>query len=191
MGYPHTGMIAAVDLFVVPTNGVKLLCGLVILRLERRRLIWTDLTANPTDWTEMDQPSADSLVGDDDPALSEKVLDIPEAECKSQIQTTARWTSYCGGHLTIGARISSACRFTHLEPLIQMAHALASQKSPEMEHDDSTGPVRTINSRLSHAKHSSSRQEDTSRPHHRSHHPEGIGPLRRYSPRQRAKLSFR
>ena len=62
---------------------------------------------------------------------------------------------------------------------------------PEMEHDDSTGPVQTINSRLSRAKHSSSRQEDISRPHHRSHRPEGIGPPRRYSPRQRAKLSFR
>ena len=49
MGYPRAGMIAAVDLFVVPTNGFKLLYGLIILRLERRRLIWTDLTANPTD----------------------------------------------------------------------------------------------------------------------------------------------
>jgi len=91
MGYPRAGMIAAVDLFVVPTNGFKLLYGLIILRLERRRLIWTDLTANPTDWTEIDQPSADCLVGDDNPALSEKVLDIPEAKCKSQIQPTARW----------------------------------------------------------------------------------------------------
>ena len=85
-GYSHTGM-----LFVVPTNGFKLLHGLVILRLERRRLIWTDLTAKPTDWTEMGQPSANSLVGDDDPALSEKVLDIPQAECELQIQPTARW----------------------------------------------------------------------------------------------------
>ena len=40
--------IAAVDLFVVPTIGFKLLYGLVILRLERRRLVWTNVTANPT-----------------------------------------------------------------------------------------------------------------------------------------------
>jgi transposase InsO family protein len=47
----HTAHIAAVDLFVVPTIGFKLLYGLVILRLERRRLVWTNVTANPTaDW---------------------------------------------------------------------------------------------------------------------------------------------
>ena len=42
---------AAIDLFVVSTIGFKLLYGLVILRLERRRLVWTNVTANPTaDW---------------------------------------------------------------------------------------------------------------------------------------------
>jgi hypothetical protein len=35
----HTAHIAAVDLFVIPTIGFKLLCGLVILRLKRRRLV--------------------------------------------------------------------------------------------------------------------------------------------------------
>jgi hypothetical protein len=44
----HTAHIAAVDLFVVPTIGLKLLYGLVILRLERRRLVWTNATAHPT-----------------------------------------------------------------------------------------------------------------------------------------------
>src|SRR5947209_2728824 len=43
----HTAHIAGVDLFVVPTIGFKLLYGLVILRLERRRLVWTNVTANP------------------------------------------------------------------------------------------------------------------------------------------------
>jgi transposase InsO family protein len=47
----HAAHIAAVDLFVIPTVGFKLLYGLVILRLERRRLVWTNVTANPTaDW---------------------------------------------------------------------------------------------------------------------------------------------
>ena len=47
----HAAHIAAIDLFVVPTIGFKLLYGLVILRLERRRLVWTNVTANPTaDW---------------------------------------------------------------------------------------------------------------------------------------------
>ena len=44
----HTAHIAAVDLFIVPTLGFKLLYGLVILHLERRRLVWTNVTANPT-----------------------------------------------------------------------------------------------------------------------------------------------
>jgi transposase InsO family protein len=47
----HTAHIAAIDLFIVPTIGFKLLYGLVILRLERRRLVWTNVTAHPTaDW---------------------------------------------------------------------------------------------------------------------------------------------
>ena len=44
----HTAHIAAIDLFVIPTIGFKLLYGLVILRLGRRRLVWTNVTANPT-----------------------------------------------------------------------------------------------------------------------------------------------
>jgi len=44
----HTGHIAGIDLFVVPTIGFKLFYGLVILGLERRRLVWTNVTANPT-----------------------------------------------------------------------------------------------------------------------------------------------
>jgi hypothetical protein len=35
----HAAQIAAVDLFVIPTVGFKLLYGLVILRLERRQLV--------------------------------------------------------------------------------------------------------------------------------------------------------
>lgn len=44
----HAPDIAAVGLFVVPTIGFKLLYGLAIIHLERRRLVWTDVTANPT-----------------------------------------------------------------------------------------------------------------------------------------------
>jgi transposase InsO family protein len=44
----HTAHIAAVDLFVIPTIGFKLLYGLVILRLEGRRLVLINATANPT-----------------------------------------------------------------------------------------------------------------------------------------------
>jgi hypothetical protein len=40
--------IAAIDLFVVRTIGFRLLYGLVIIHLERRRLVWTNVTASPT-----------------------------------------------------------------------------------------------------------------------------------------------
>jgi transposase InsO family protein len=44
----HAPHIAAIDLFVVPTIGFRLLYGLAILHLDRRRLVWTSVTANPT-----------------------------------------------------------------------------------------------------------------------------------------------
>ena len=44
----HADGIAAMDLFVVPTIGFRMLYGLVIVRLARRLLVWTAVTANPT-----------------------------------------------------------------------------------------------------------------------------------------------
>ena len=39
------------DLFVVPTIGFDLLYAFVIVRLDRRDLVWINVTANPTaDW---------------------------------------------------------------------------------------------------------------------------------------------
>jgi hypothetical protein len=40
--------IAAIDLFVVPTIGFNLLYAFVIVRLDRRDLVWINVTANPT-----------------------------------------------------------------------------------------------------------------------------------------------
>ena len=44
----HAPDIAAMDLFVVPTTGFKLLYGFVIVRLDRRDLVWINVTTNPT-----------------------------------------------------------------------------------------------------------------------------------------------
>jgi hypothetical protein len=44
----HAPDIAAMDLFVVPTIGFDLLYALLIVRLDRRELIWINVTANPT-----------------------------------------------------------------------------------------------------------------------------------------------
>jgi transposase InsO family protein len=44
----HAPDIAAMDVFVVPTIGFDLLYALVIMRLDRRDLVWINVTANPT-----------------------------------------------------------------------------------------------------------------------------------------------
>ena len=40
--------IAAMDVFVVPTIGFKLLYGFVIVRIDHRELVWINVTTNPT-----------------------------------------------------------------------------------------------------------------------------------------------
>ena len=44
----HAPDIAAMDLFVVPTIGSEVLCAFVIVRLDRRDLVWVNVTVNPT-----------------------------------------------------------------------------------------------------------------------------------------------
>jgi transposase InsO family protein len=44
----HTSHVAAIDMFVVPTIGFRLLYGLAILHLGRRKLVRANVTANPT-----------------------------------------------------------------------------------------------------------------------------------------------
>jgi transposase InsO family protein len=44
----HAPDIAAMDLFVAPTIGFDLLYVLVIIRLERRNLVWINVTPNPS-----------------------------------------------------------------------------------------------------------------------------------------------
>jgi transposase InsO family protein len=44
----HAPEIAAMDLFVVPTLAFSLLYGFVIVRLDRRQLVWIAVTSSPT-----------------------------------------------------------------------------------------------------------------------------------------------
>ena len=44
----HAADIAAMDLFVVPTIGFDLLYAFVIVRLDRRDLVWVNVTRDPT-----------------------------------------------------------------------------------------------------------------------------------------------
>jgi hypothetical protein len=48
----HAPDIAAMDLFIAPTIGFDLLYAFVIVRLDRRDLVWINVTTNPTaEWT--------------------------------------------------------------------------------------------------------------------------------------------
>jgi hypothetical protein len=40
--------VAAMDLFVVPSIGFDLLYAFIIIRLDRRALVWINVTTNPT-----------------------------------------------------------------------------------------------------------------------------------------------
>jgi transposase InsO family protein len=44
----HAPDVAAMDLFVVPTIGFDLLYAFIIVRLDRRNLVWINVTTNPT-----------------------------------------------------------------------------------------------------------------------------------------------
>jgi transposase InsO family protein len=44
----HGREVAAMDLFVVPTIGFDLLYAFIIIRLDRRDLVWINVTTNPT-----------------------------------------------------------------------------------------------------------------------------------------------
>jgi hypothetical protein len=44
----HAPNIAAMDLFAVPTIGFDLLYAFIIIRLNRRDLVWINVTTNPT-----------------------------------------------------------------------------------------------------------------------------------------------
>src|SRR5437660_6053 len=44
----HADGIASIDLFVVPTISFGLLYGLLVLRHDRRRILWVGVTTHPT-----------------------------------------------------------------------------------------------------------------------------------------------
>ena len=44
----HVPEVAAMDLFVVPTIGFDLLYAFIVIRLDRRALVWINVTTNPT-----------------------------------------------------------------------------------------------------------------------------------------------
>jgi transposase InsO family protein len=77
----HADGIAAMDLFVVPTVSFRLLFGFLILRHDRRRILWTEVTAHPTaEWIARQiteacgwEPAPRYLIRDRDRAYGEVV----------------------------------------------------------------------------------------------------------------------
>ena len=60
----HADGIVAMDLFVVPTISFQLLYGLLILRHDRRRVLWMGVTAHPTaEWVARCAIEIRSMVG--------------------------------------------------------------------------------------------------------------------------------
>src|SRR3954451_22761202 len=80
----HAPEIAAMDLFVVPTLAFNVLYGLLILRIERRELVWVGVTTSPTaDWIARqitEAFDAQSIRTMSDGVLQEVEADIAEAE---------------------------------------------------------------------------------------------------------------
>jgi transposase InsO family protein len=75
----HADGFASIDLFVVPTISFKLLYGLLILRHDRRRILWIGVTTSPTaEWVARQvseacgwEPVPDYLVRDRDRVYGE------------------------------------------------------------------------------------------------------------------------
>ena len=75
----HLDGVASIDLFVVPTISFKLLYGLLILRHDRRRILWVGVTPSPTaEWIARQvseacgwEPVPDYLVRDRDRVYGE------------------------------------------------------------------------------------------------------------------------
>lgn len=77
----HADGIAAMDLFVVPTASFRLLFGFLVLRHDRRRILWTAVTRHPTaEWIARQlteacgwEPAPRYLIRDRDRAYGETV----------------------------------------------------------------------------------------------------------------------
>ena len=86
----HAPHITAIDMFVVPTVGFKLLYGLVIIQLQRRHLVWINVTANPTaEWIARQITEAFPL-GSGTP--------IPHPGPRRLVRPCRNATSRCHGH---------------------------------------------------------------------------------------------
>jgi hypothetical protein len=87
----HAPDIAAMDLFVVPTIGFDLLYAFVIVRLDRRDLVWINVTTNPTaEW--IARQITEAFPWDDAPQNTSSAIGITSM-ARSSHADCAPWAS--------------------------------------------------------------------------------------------------
>jgi len=82
----HADGIAAMDLFVVPTISFRLLYGLLILRHDRRRILWLGATTHLTNAQELAHNFAGKSHFTSGPPLAR-----PPTKSLGLLSTLARW----------------------------------------------------------------------------------------------------
>ncbi len=84
----HVPDITAMDLFVVPTIGFDLLYAFIIIRLDRRDLVWINVTTNPTaEWIGY----AERLIGSIRRECVDHFIVLGEAHLRRVLRAYARY----------------------------------------------------------------------------------------------------
>ena len=91
----HAPDIAAMDFFVVPTIGFDLLYAFVIVRIDRRDLVWINVTKNPTaEWVARQIGGIDQLEELDEFATAVAILRATDGNAGAGKTTLARAIAY-------------------------------------------------------------------------------------------------
>lgn len=88
----HKDAIAAVDLFVVPSVSFKLLYGIAILHLGRRKLVWTNANCHPT---------AERIIGSIRRECLDHTLIFGEAHLRRTLKNYAQYYNRARTHLSL------------------------------------------------------------------------------------------
>ncbi len=102
------------DLFVVPTIGFRMLYGFVIVRLDRRDLVWINVTTNPTaEWVARQQNGfAERLIGSIRRECLDHVIVLGEAHLRRILRSYARYYNDIRTHRSLNKDARSLARFS-------------------------------------------------------------------------------
>jgi hypothetical protein len=88
----HKDVLAAADLFVVPTIGFKLMYGIAIIHLKRRELVWTNATLHPT---------AERIIGSIRRECLDHTIIFGEAHLRRTLRSYAQYYNRARTHLSL------------------------------------------------------------------------------------------